>query len=167
MRRCVIALVALFVLVLAAPAQADPPGRLLPPIDDSGSSVLSNCGFHVLGEFEGKVGALFFEDRVLAFFPGSMGTLTNLETGTEMQVNLGGGPVVESVTFNEDGTVTLEQRLTGNWLHAHPGEPIFHTSGLITETRVFAPREGGGFELVSFEWDTSKARVVDLCEALA
>lgn len=161
MRKHALIIGALLTMALATPAQADPPGRLLPPIQADGAFVTGSCGFDVLIEQEGKLGLIFFADHVRIIAPGSSATLTNLETGASLEIN-NSGPGKQSVTENPDGGFTVVLTGTGNWGHDH-GDELLLTSGLFVATFVF---DADG-NLVSFDEDRSRARTVDLCAALS
>jgi hypothetical protein len=159
--RHVLVIVALLTMTLAAPAKADPPDVLLPPQPISYAFVTDTCGFDVLIEGGGKQGLIFFADHVRLIAPGQWATFTNLETGESMTIS-NSGPGKYTFSENEHGGVTVTLTGTGNWGHDH-GDELILTSGLFVATFVF----DADWNLVSFDEDNSRARVVDLCAALS
>lgn len=163
-KRAIAVLLVLLVALLAGPAHADPPERLLPPGPLEDTLVVDNCG-GVQIDVSGKQGEILFGESQLLIAPGQKATLTNLETGATTTVNISGSGRSTFVE-NEDGSATLTLVGTGNWLVFNvddPNDPIKLVSGRFTITQTF---DADG-NLVSSEEDFSRARVVNMCEVLA
>jgi hypothetical protein len=148
-------------VLLAVPAYAEPPERLLPPEPIAASFVVDNCGFDVLVELEGKEGLIFFADHLRLIAPGQKATLTNLENGNSTTVNIS-GPGTDTIVENPDGGFTGTLVGTGNWIGFLDAD-IVHISGYFVDT-IVVDADGN---LVSQEIDLSRARVVSLCDAVA
>jgi hypothetical protein len=165
MRKSAIALLVLWAMLLAGPAHADPPERLLPPVPVEDTLVVGNCGFEVQIDVSGKQGEVLFSDSQLLIAPGQNATLTNLANSTTTTVNIAGSGRSTFVE-NEDGSATFTLVGTGNWLVFNvedPSDPIKLVSGQFTITETY---DADG-DLVSSEEDFSQARVVNMCEVLA
>lgn len=160
-----LALLIAMVVAVAGPASATPPERLLPPQPADATFVVHNCGFDVELDLTGKSGEILFDDSAIVIGPGQTATLTNLDSDASTTVNISGSGRI-SVVENDDGSGTFTLVGTGNWILFNiddPDDPIKLVSGRFTITEVF---DADG-TTISVDQDLSRARVVNLCEALA
>ena len=135
-------------ILTAVPALAEPP-EVSPPeaveFDDLFSAGFP-CAFPVGAHLEGKQGAILFEDRAILTSPGLSVTLTNLETGSTVELVIPG-------TFHD--TVLSDTRIQSKAVGRNilfgffDGQPgMFLTMGKIV-----------------FEWDVTDAFSFDLIES--
>jgi hypothetical protein len=136
-------------MVMAGPALADPPVREVFEFEDDRYQDV--CGFPTLENVSAKVIRTTYSDaegrvtRVREVYPHYVTTVTNLETGATIKVNI---PGPSFTTFNRDGSTTLVG--TGPWSfldHPDTGEPGYYllkgrfelttsADGEVTFTRV-------------------------------
>jgi hypothetical protein len=155
----VVLLVTLAVLMTGPSALADQPFRDRVPVDDLFTT--ESCGFpvevHITGfavimEWPGEDGSF----RFFAAGPQIKATLTNLDTGETITINIAGPSFVEE---NPDGSFTFTG--TGTWLRlAHPET---HEPGLFWS----AGRFGVIVDAEGNETFFERGRLVDLCPRLA
>ena len=111
---------------------ADQPDVTRKPI--SYGFVTAVCGFDVRIESEGTSITLDFGDRQITVLPGTKATLTNLESGTAIELHSLSGP--EFQRSGEDGSTVVS---TGPWVwgpvHPVTGEPgIWYLTGRLVVT---------------------------------
>jgi hypothetical protein len=110
-------------------ARADKPDVTREPL--SYAFVTEVCGFDVRIESEGTSIVLDFGNRQITVLPGTKATLTNLESGTVIELHSLAGP--EFHRTGEDGSTVVS---TGPWIwgpvHPVTGEPgIWHLTGRL------------------------------------
>ena len=135
MRRRVLILSALLLALAIAPAASagKPTREVLPPFPDA---VLDLCGFPVLDHEEGHIVLLSFTDdegnlvRQIVTNPGLRETLTNLDTGKTIVLNIEGQGVLE---LNPDGS----RSFTGTGGNLFYFDPFTLTPGLFYTTGRF------------------------------
>jgi hypothetical protein len=161
MKRLVGVFLVVVVPFLSAPsALADKPQIQRIPIDDQ-FVVEDQCAFPVEVHATGilvDIVSIDEDGTVHEFqaFPQFKGTLTNLDTGTSITLNISGPAFI---TVYPDGSITVNG--TGLWLfwpNPETGEPgFFQTSGHLVIS--VDPEGNASFDLVG--------RIVDVCSQLA
>lgn len=150
------------VAVLAALAlwpgviSADQPDRSREPIAYSLTDAV--CGFDVRLEGEGTSITLDFGERQITVLPGTEVTLTNVQTGTSIQLNSLAGP--EFQRTGEDGSTVVA---TGPWIWG-PVHPVKGERGIwLLAGRVVLTYDAAGQAIDAM----FTGREQNLCEDLA
>lgn len=162
MRRRVLILSALFLALAIAPAAtaSQPTREVLPAFPDV---VLDLCGFPVLDHEEGFfVFESFYDEqgnlvRQIGTAPGLRETLTNLDTGKTIVLNIPGPSFLE---LNPDGSGSF----TGTGPYLFYFHPATLTPGLFYTTGRFVSTFDANGHRTSFE---SVGPIIDLCAELA
>jgi hypothetical protein len=147
--------------LLAAASSAVASQPTLERVNISGTFVNESCGFPVRIETTGYAVRITWIDadgntRGIEAAPQARQTLTNLDTGQSIKINIAGP---DQFTFNADGTFTFAGTGTWSWVvNVDTDEP-----GLfLTEGRFVAQVDSAG----NFSF-TRVGNMVDLCAQLA
>jgi len=156
--------VALLLMLAAAPAWADQP-EIYPPEPADSEDVLEAlfCGFEVGVQTEGKGGYLLFDDRAIVTAPGMEVHLTNLDTGQMVSLKIQG--TFHDTFLDEEGdhvsTLNVGRNLLFGYFDGDPG--IFLTIGKVVTESVLSvyPWE---FDVIESE---SPGKMIDVCAMLS
>ncbi len=159
MKRVVLGVVGILVaVILAAPAvSAQPNGGPFQPIDETPVPLPagSACEFDVLLEQTGKTKEIELNgDRTISIFPGNRATLTNVDTGKQVTINIPGS--FEATVLENGDVVTV---LRGRNLALDPEAGFVLTIGRFS----FAVDEEGNL----IQPLSGKGKLVDVCGLLS
>lgn len=160
----VLAVVALLVMVTAAPVWAGKPEVFPPePVDEEGVLESTLCGFEVGFHLEGKEGGIFFEDRAILTAPGGKVKLTNLATGAMVSLKIAGS--FHDNVLDDDGnirTVNVGRNLLFGIFDGEPG--LFLTIGKVVTDWNINDLPDNIFEVIESE---SPGKLIDVCGMLS
>jgi hypothetical protein len=162
LRRIVLILSAVLLALAIAPAATagKPTREIIPAVPDA---VLDLCGFPVLDHEEGYTIVQSFTDeegnlvRQIVTAPGLRETLTNLDTGKTVVLNIEGPGVLD---LNPDGSGSF----TGTGPYLFFFHPSMLTPGLFFTTGRFVVTFDANGDRTSFE---SVGPITDVCAELA